>query len=137
MVIATDKDNNLVVNASYRRGVDDWVYELPSGWIETGESAEQAAERELLEETGYFAEVEIIGTLYPQPSFSSMLTYVALAKIDSAKQDKQRLDHDEDIKCELIRLDEIKEMIKNNQIKDMGFLAALQIASQFLENSNA
>lgn len=128
IIIAMDKDKNIVLENSYRRGVDDFVYELPAGWIEPGETPQQAAKRELLEETGYSAEVEILGEIYPQPSFSSMLAYVALAKIDSSQKVIQNLEDDEDIQCEFISLEQIKQMISKNEIKDMGTLAAIQVA---------
>lgn len=129
LVIAIDKNNNIIVEKNYRRGVDDSVYELPAGWVEKNEIVEQAAKRELSEETGYSAEIEIIGKIYPQPGFSSMLAYIALARIDDSQKGVQTLDNDEDIKYELINLSKIKEMVTKGEIKDMGFLAALQIAS--------
>ncbi len=129
IIIAMDKDKNVILEKSYRRGVDDFVYELPAGWIEPGEAPQQAATRELLEETGYSADVEILGQIYPQPSFSSMLAYVAFAKIDTSQKVKQSLEVDEDIHCELISLGQVKQMIAKGEIKDMGTLAAMQLAN--------
>lgn len=129
LIIAIDKDKNIIVERNYRRGVDDFVYELPAGWIDEKETPDEAARRELAEETGYIAEVKILGEIYPQPSFSSMIAYVALAKIDHSLKDEQKLDHDEHIKYELISLRLIKQMIAEGKIKDMGFLSALQLAS--------
>jgi ADP-ribose pyrophosphatase len=48
------KDRILVLR-SYRHLVDSIQVEAPSGYIEDGESPEQAARRELEEETGYTA----------------------------------------------------------------------------------
>ncbi len=44
--------SRLVMIRQYRYPVGDWVYELPAGLIEAGETAPQAAARELEEETG-------------------------------------------------------------------------------------
>jgi len=129
LVIAIDKGNNVVVERNYRRGVDDFVYELPAGWVEANETVEQAATRELLEETGYAAEVKILGKIYPQPGFCSMLAYVAMARIDESQKGKQALGQDEDVKYELINLRQIKQMVARGEIKDMGFLSALQLAA--------
>src|SRR3989338_83579 len=71
LIIAIDKDNNIIVERNYRRGVDDFVYELPAGWLEKKETPDETARRELEEETGYIAEVKTLGEIYPQPSFSS------------------------------------------------------------------
>jgi ADP-ribose pyrophosphatase len=47
--------NELLVIRSYRHLVDSIQIEAPSGYIEDGESPDQAAKRELEEETGYEA----------------------------------------------------------------------------------
>src|SRR5437867_4203786 len=47
--------NEILVIRSYRHLVDSIQLEAPSGYIEDGESPDQAAKRELEEETGYDA----------------------------------------------------------------------------------
>ena len=133
LIVAIDTNNQLVVERNYRRGVDDFVYELPAGWIDEGESPQQAAERELKEETGYTGEVKILGELYTQPAFCSMKAFVGFARIDSAQKGAQKLESDEHIDCELIPIEKIREMINNGEIKDMGFLSALQMAEELVK----
>ena len=127
LVIAVDNKERIVVLRQYRRGVDDFVYELPAGWIDKGEEPIDAAVRELKEESGFKAKGEIEATLYPQPAFSSMKAYVAILKIDSEKVTVKKLGNDEHISHELVSLNQIKKMIKKKQIKDMGFLSALAV----------
>lgn len=45
----------LLLIRMFRFPVEDWVYELPGGYVEDDEEVIKAAERELLEETGYVA----------------------------------------------------------------------------------
>lgn len=53
----TEDGECLVLVRQYRYPMDDYLYELPAGLIETGETAEEAACREMEEETGWKLEV--------------------------------------------------------------------------------
>lgn len=65
-IIAITKDGQILLVEQYRPVVEDNTLELPSGHVEEGESPEEAACRELLEETGYKAnKVRLLGTLIP------------------------------------------------------------------------
>lgn len=54
-VLAVTEAGNIVLARQYRPGPDEILDELPGGGIDRGESAMDAARRELLEETGYEA----------------------------------------------------------------------------------
>lgn len=49
----TEDGGRLVLVRQYRYPVNDYLYELPAGLIEPGETAEEAACREMIEETGW------------------------------------------------------------------------------------
>jgi ADP-ribose pyrophosphatase len=67
-VLAATKKGSLLLVQQFRPAVGEKTLELPSGNVEIGESPEQAARRELTEETGYEAErFELLGTLTPDP----------------------------------------------------------------------
>lgn len=65
-VVATTSRNSVLMVRQYRPAVHCHALELPSGTVEPGELPEDAARRELAEETGYHAQdLTLLGTLLP------------------------------------------------------------------------
>jgi ADP-ribose pyrophosphatase len=65
-VVAVTPAGHLLLVRQFRPVVQRQTLELPSGHVEQAESPEQAARRELLEETGFDApRLELLGTLVP------------------------------------------------------------------------
>lgn len=84
-------EGKIVLQRQYRYPIGSWQWELPGGFVDEGEEPEEAAERELKEETGYEAlEMRSLGAFYP--SFGSTnekihLFYAACGRRgDSAKE---------------------------------------------------
>jgi ADP-ribose pyrophosphatase len=68
IVVALTVERRLILVHQYRPVVGAVMLELPAGHVEPGESPEQAARKELLEETGYVAGAcELLGDLTPDP----------------------------------------------------------------------
>ena len=60
-VVAMTEDGRVLIVRQYRPAVEHHTLELPSGLVDPGETPQETARRELLEETGYAAgEVELI-----------------------------------------------------------------------------
>ena len=56
VIIALTKDGDLLFEKNWRAPIESWVVQFPAGLTDLeGESEEEAARRELLEETGYAA----------------------------------------------------------------------------------
>src|SRR4051812_33240924 len=65
-IVACTSENRLLCVRQYRPVVGHEMLELPCGHVDVGETAEMAARRELLEETGMVARnLELLGTLIP------------------------------------------------------------------------
>ncbi len=101
-------------------------YELPAGWVNKDETSENAALRELKEETGYTGNATFLGTIYPQPGFSSMLAHIVEIELNE-NIEKRDLESDEEIEFELMSMDKVDSMIRENLFKDMGMLSALNL----------
>ncbi|HET6764122.1 MAG TPA: NUDIX hydrolase [Longimicrobiaceae bacterium] len=60
------RDGQVLLIRQYRFTVDEWVWAIPSGGVDSGETPMQAAMRELEEETGYRAlEARLLLDYYP------------------------------------------------------------------------
>mgnify|MGYP003388420512 FL=1 len=53
VILPITKANEFIIIKQFRESLDDYSLELPAGFIEDNETPEEAAKRELLEETGY------------------------------------------------------------------------------------
>jgi len=73
MIMFNNDKTKILLNKEYRMAMGDWVYSFPAGLIDPGESIEQAARRELKEETGLQIEQidDILGENYSAMGFSN------------------------------------------------------------------
>lgn len=69
LVIFDKEHNHILLNKEYRMAVNEYVYNMPAGLIEQGETYEEAGKRELKEETGLDL-IKIIKVL--PPSYSAV-----------------------------------------------------------------
>jgi ADP-ribose pyrophosphatase len=83
MIVPVTADGNLVLVRQYRHNLKAHVLEFPAGTIGESEGLEDAALRELEEETGYAlaggATMRSLGAYYSLPSETNKYTHVFLA----------------------------------------------------------
>ena len=116
-VLPVHSDGRISLVLQYRHAVDEDLYEIPAGLIETGEDPTAAAVRELQEEIGYRpGEIKKVFEFYTSPGYSTerIIFYYATGLEPS----KLAEDDDEYIKVHDFTLDEIKGMIESGEIKD-------------------
>lgn len=125
-MVGITEDNHIIVIKQYRHAAEDILLEIPAGMIEEGEDPQDAAVREMLEETGYtFSSIDRIAQLYPNPATSKNVTYTYLMQGGRKVQD-QDLDETEDIEVFIISIEEAKELLLQNK-----FGQALQASALF------
>ncbi len=81
IVAAVDADGQVLLVREYAAGVERYELGLPKGLIDPGESPEQAALRELREETGYGARrLQALRLLTLAPAYMQHATRIVLAE---------------------------------------------------------
>lgn len=129
--------SELIVIRSYRHLVDSIQVEAPSGYIENGESPDEAAKRELKEETGYEAQ-KIVSLGHYTLDYSMFeqngnifAAYNLLA--NKGTKSKQSLGKMEKIEIDVMTIDEIKRLLSQGKILNAASIVAFHKALDFHE----
>jgi len=132
LVIPVLSDGRIALVYQYRYLQDKKGYEFPRGAINPDESPNDAAMRELTEETGCVASDLIkVGTFHPSPPNVKDTIHVFVAEAD--QKSSQKLDFNEYMEVVFRRPDEIDEMVRRGEIWDGVTLAAWALTHhQFL-----
>ena len=124
-VVAVTTDNQLVLIRQYRHGIAGVHYELCAGVVDPDEDPLVAAQRELLEETGFGGgHWEPLMTLSANPGTHSNLTHAFLATGVELKQ-AQHLESTEEITVHLVSLERAIAIINSGEMMQSLHLAPL------------
>ncbi|MBL6987201.1 MAG: NUDIX domain-containing protein [Methylobacter sp.] len=106
-----------------------WLVEIVAGAIEEGESAEEVAYRESLEEAGCeIQQLMVINEFYTTPGGSSEWITLFCGKVDSSQVGGiHGLDHeDEDILVRAVDFDEVYALLESGKIESAIPIIAIQ-----------
>jgi ADP-ribose pyrophosphatase len=117
LAMAFTAEGEIIFIEQYRHPISQLSIELSGGFIDDNEPKEIAVTRELLEETGYsFTEIIYLGKTYSNPGVLTNVTHLFLAK-GGIKIAQQSLDDNEEIKILLKSVEEVKDMMAKNEIR--------------------
>jgi ADP-ribose pyrophosphatase len=82
-VVPRFKDGRIALNCNFRHATRSWELEIPRGFTEKGETAEESARREVFEETGFLAkDLVFLGEMPPDTGKSNAVVAIFMADID-------------------------------------------------------
>ncbi len=125
-----DPDPELVLIRQYRYAAEQYLYEIPAGRLDPGETPVACASRELLEETGYrAAEVTKLFTMYTTPGFTDEKIHLFMASGLVAGEHQREAD--EFMELVPTRLSRALSMIERGEIQDAKTALALLYTASF------
>ena len=131
-IVAVTDDKEMVLVRQYRKATGEVLIEIPAGVPLAGEKGEEAARRELEEETGYHArKISSLWDGYTSPGYSDEMIHYFLAQ--EMNMMKQHTDEDEFVEVVLVDIEAALDLAKTGRIKDNKTLIGIMLADKFLK----
>lgn len=125
VVMPVDAKGRILLVRQYRLPARRYLWELPAGRVDPGETVFKAAKRELREETGYKAKkwTKLV-SFFPSPGFLEEKMTIFLAE-NLTEGEKEPME-DERIEVEWVSARDLDERIRTGKVQDaktmIGFL---------------
>ena len=129
-----DADPRVLLIRQFRHAAEAFIWEIPAGRLDPGESPEACARRELEEETGMrSAQLERLTTIYTTPGFTDERIHLYLAL--GLEPGSQRREADEFMEVQELRWSEVGRLVRSGAIQDSKTLSALMFVQCFRRHS--
>jgi len=128
VILPMPEPGTIVLIKQFRYPVGRFLWELPAGSIDDGETPVDAARRECHEEIGLVPSTIVrLSAMYPTPGYcDEEMVFFRLSGLE--KTDEQAaVDEDEDIEAKVFELRDAREMIRRGEIQDMKTLVGLTL----------
>ena len=117
-------EGKIVLIRQFRPAIGEWIWEIPAGTLEPGESPEECMAREVVEEIGWEAEsLESLGSIFTSPGFSNQRIHLFVARL--SRHVGTRHEDTEKINVHEVEWDDVWQMMERQEIRDAKSLVAL------------
>lgn len=128
MIIPITENDEVIMLKQFRPAISDYLYELPAGIIDPGETIEEAARRELFEETGLKAKSY---ELYLKPSYTSVgltdETTAIVKMVVEGEISTENIEDDEDIEVFKLKIKDAKKFVKDHNVSIKGAIILMNL----------
>jgi ADP-ribose diphosphatase len=126
VIAPVPEPGRLMLIRQFRYPVNRFLWELPAGSVDDGESPEQAARRECHEEIGLVPGTIVrLTALYPTPGYcDEEMVFFRVSALERTDE-QAHVDEDEDIEVQTFEIREVREMIRRGEIVDMKTIVGL------------
>ncbi|HVA36342.1 MAG TPA: NUDIX hydrolase [Candidatus Dormibacteraeota bacterium] len=123
-VVAQPEPGRIVMVRQYRPAIDRYLWEVPAGKLDPGETAVDCAVRELREETGYRCErMRELWSFFTSPGFCDERLHLCVA--EGVVPGPPEPEPYEEIRVEVMPVDEAWAMVTRDEIPDAKTQIAL------------
>jgi ADP-ribose pyrophosphatase len=128
VLIPQPSPGEVILIRQYRYAIGRWIWELPAGTLDPGETPLHAAKRECAEEIGLSpSRVRQVGTFYPTPGFcDEVMLYYVCTGLRPPTGPVAR-DPDEQIEPRSFPLRRLRALIARGDIVDMKTVVGLSL----------
>lgn len=131
-IVVVTPDKKVLLHREYRYVIQDYSWEIPGGGIDKGETPEQAAIRELKEESGISISQDALvrlGVFYPLHSFNKENVALFMVTVNQTSLTTRENEISESIdRQQFVDFDEALNMIDVGKVNDAFTANAIQIA---------
>jgi ADP-ribose pyrophosphatase len=126
-MVALTKDGRIPLVRQFRPIIEKYVWELPAGTVDPGETPEASAVRELFEETGYTSKAA------PTPlgrfaADSGRLEQFAYGFFFTGIKQKKGWKAEEDVECRVFTMEELNNLISGGAFPHIMHVAYLYLS---------
>ena len=131
VVVPIDQEGYVYLVSQYRAAVKRVTLELPAGGLKPGESPEECAARELVEETGYKAgSFKHLTSILSSPGYSDEVLHIFLAT--DLEYGVPDLDEGEFVNTLMFPFDEVVDLVVSGDIRDAKTVVGILLAEREL-----
>lgn len=109
--------NQVILIRQFRASLNDYIIEAPAGVVDSDETPDETARRELVEEIGYYPRSLFkLGSFMPTPGYSTEILHFYIAEnleYRGVKPEKYEV-----IEPFIVDIEKAYEMVLNNEIRD-------------------